>query len=401
MLSLFNNKNSELNKRIVYAKNWLLNSGIQNVGGETPVNGGFNAWYNLEENNYFYTYSEITGYAITSLLYLYSLKKEELLLGRAKSAANWLVDRALDSSGGIKTRYYYDRKSADKNYSFQGNIIKSFDNGIVLSGLSNLYEYSSHENYYLVSKRIADLLLKMQKKSGLLYPDYDVKNKKMKESDEKWSSQSGSFHVKIILGLVNFAKYSNEKKYEDLARKLCDAILTFQKDDGRFITFKKEDTHLHPHCYSAEGLLFAGWYFKEQKYIDAAVKATKWMLDNQLENGGIPSLYKDNKFIQFERVDILAQTLRLAVIFLNNKLLDSRYRYKVEKLSRRLLQFQYLKDGSQKGGFFYGYDVDYNTLKETKTLHLNSWVTMFALQALIMYKQYLENRLRVNLRLFV
>ena len=56
MLSLFN-KNTELNKRINHTKNWLLNSGIQNIGGDTPVKGGFNAWYNLDEDNYFYTYS--------------------------------------------------------------------------------------------------------------------------------------------------------------------------------------------------------------------------------------------------------------------------------------------------------------------------------------------------------
>ena len=47
------------------------------------------------------------------------------------------------------------------------------------------------------------------------------------------------------------------------------------------------------------------------------------------------------------------------------------------------------------------YDIDYKTLKEKRTNHLNSWCTMFALQALIMYKQFLENRLKLNMRLFV
>jgi len=52
---LFNNSmKSLLDKRIFYAKSWLLNSGIQNTGGETPVKGGFNAWYDLDKNNYFY-----------------------------------------------------------------------------------------------------------------------------------------------------------------------------------------------------------------------------------------------------------------------------------------------------------------------------------------------------------
>lgn len=399
---LFDNSlKSLLDRRIMAAKNWLLHSGIQNIGGETPVTGGFNAWYDLDNNNYFYTYSEITGYAITNLLYLYSLKKEELLLDRAKIAANWLIDKALYNSGAVRTRYYYDSKNADKNYSFEGNIVRSFDNGIVLSGLSNLYNFSSKENYYLISRKIADLILKMQKKDGLIYPEYDLKKKKLKESYEKWSTQSGSFHVKIILGLVNFSKYSNEKKYENAARKLCDKILEFQKEDGRFITFKENNTHLHPHCYSAEGLLFGGWYFKNKDYIKSALKATEWLLNSQMENGGIPSLYVDGRFVKFERSDILSQTLRLATIFLNMDLLGKKYEKNVERLAKRLFEFQYMKEGSQKGGFFYGYDVDYKTLKEKRNNHLNSWVTMFALQALIMYKQYLENRLKVNLRLLV
>jgi|SRR3989344_6552896 len=401
MLNLFNNRTRELGKRIIYARSWLLNSGIQNIGGNTPVRGGFNAWYNLDENNYFYTYSEITGYSITTLLYLYSLKKEELLLDKAKIAADWLVEKALHDSGAVRTRYYYDDKNADHKYSFQGNVVRSFDNGIVLSGLSNLYAFSSKENYYLVSKRMADLILKMQKKNGLLFAEYDLKKKKLKENYEKWSTQSGSYHVKIILGLINFAKYSNDKKYEDVARKLCDKVLELQKEDGRFVTYKEDATHLHPHCYSAEGLLFAGWYFKDPRYVNASLKATKWLLNSQMENGGIPSLYVQSRFIKFERADILAQTLRLATIFLSMGLLEKDYKKNVEKLVNRLLKFQYLKEGSQKGGFFYGYDVDYKTLKETRFNHLNSWVTMFALQALIMYKQYSENRLKINMRLFV
>src|SRR3989344_2188303 len=312
-----------LNKRITAAKNWLLHSGIQNIGGNTPVRGGFNSWFDLDNNEYFYTYSEITGYAITTLLYLYWLRKEELLLDRAKLAADWLVEKAFHDSGAIRTRYYYNKDKSNRNYSFEGGVIRSFDNGIVINGLSNLYEFSSKENYYLVSKKIANLILKMQKKDGLIYPEYDLKKKRLKESYEKWSSQSGSYHAKISLGLINFNRHHNKKEYKEAARKLCDKILEFQKEDGRFITFREGNTHLHPHVYSAEGLLFTGLYFKDERYIKAALKATEWLLNNQMENGGLPSLYIKGRFVKFERSDILAQTLRLATIFLDMDLLEN------------------------------------------------------------------------------
>ena len=62
----------------------------------------------------------------------------------------------------------------------------------------------------------------------------------------------------------------------------------------------------------------------------------------------------------------------------------------MDKLKKRLIKFQNLNK-EQKGGFRYGYDDQGN-----KYEHINSWCTMFALQALILYNQHSENNINFN-----
>ena len=105
---------AELEESIVKAKSLLVNSGIQNTGSRLlDVKGGFNSWYNINDENYFYTYSEITGYAITNLLFLHKREDKNIYLLKAILAAEWLLDKASHKSGGVKTRYFLDEKNAN------------------------------------------------------------------------------------------------------------------------------------------------------------------------------------------------------------------------------------------------------------------------------------------------
>jgi hypothetical protein len=91
------------------AARWMLTSGIQ------ADNGGVHAWHDLKDGNNSYLYSEITGYAMTTLLFLFRLYKDEIFLEKARSAAKWIVDEALHSCGGVKTRLYKDGVTAEKD----------------------------------------------------------------------------------------------------------------------------------------------------------------------------------------------------------------------------------------------------------------------------------------------
>lgn len=384
-----------IDESIAKAKSWLVNSGIQNTDSKLlEVKGGFNSWYDVNNENYFYTYSEITGYAITNFIFLHERESKNIYLLRAILAAEWLLDKASHKSGGVKTRYFLDNKNTNELYDFANGVVHSFDNGIVLNGLMDIYEATKEGRYLRVANKIGNLLVEtMQKEDGSLYASYSHKEENFKDHDEKWSTQSGSFHAKVAMGLLKLYEATKNDKYKEAVIKLCNSALKLQEAEGRFISYKKEkDTHLHPHCYSAEGLLFAGIYLKNEAYIKSAVNATKWALERQMENKGIPSMYVKGQSVNIERSDVIAQVLRLGIIMRSMDLIDKEYDSILDNIAERLLEFQYKNtDIKTEGSFVYGHDVDYrDNLKGEKKDHANSWCTMFAMQALMYYKDYKE-----------
>lgn len=358
-----------MNSEITLAKEWLLNSGIQDLEG--PERGGFNSWFDLDSSRYSYVYPEITGYGITTLLFLNGLFGGNFA-ERARLAAKWLEKKALHPCGGVRT-------GKDEN-------IYAFDNGMVLYGLVNLYKTGGDERHLEFAEKIASFLLNdMKKADGLFYAVYNPGTGKKEDSGRKWSSRSGSYHAKLALGFTDLYDATKDKVYKDTALTLCERCLTFQEPSGRFITSRIDNsTHLYPHAYSAEGLLYAGMYFGRDDFISASEKAVRWALESQCRDGSIPKMFDGERFIAYYRTDILAQILRLGIVLQAMGRLGG-YSHALRKLKNRLLTFQYLGDDSQKGGFYYGFTLDGERKK-----HINSWCSMFALQALIMYEKLRE-----------
>ena len=178
----------------------------------------------------------------------------------------------------------------------------------------------------------------------------------------------------------------------EAAKKICNSSIKFQKKNGRFLSFPfKGGTNAHPHCYSAEGLWVLGAYLKNKKYLNSSEKATKWIMSKQNSSGRIPRLFLINTSIYHERIDAIAQTIRLIFLSTFNKdkkkLLVSED--KLKKLLKIMLKYQNLNTNNPKikGSFSWGKKSDGVILK-----HSNSWVTFFAIQALFFYKDYLENK---------
>lgn len=357
-------------------KEWLLNSGIQDTGG------GFYSWYDPVKKDYGYLYSEITGYGISTLLFLNSLEKDAVLLERAKYAGSWLIEKALDDSGGFKTRKY-NIGSGDEAYSFENGLIYAFDCGMILCGLMNLWETTGVELYLNSATRLGDFLVeKMQRPDGGFFAYYITSQQRGVDEGHKWSTQTGGYHCKLSLGLIKLGMATGVDKYLDSAEKICLKAISYFKN-GRFVTNKKDDsTHLHPHCYTAEGLLYAGYKLNRKRFLDYATQATEWALTLQEADGGIPFLfYSDGRPAQFQRTDILSQVLRLGLLLRGMNLLDKNYRDKLGRLAARLYEFQNRNEIVHQGGFSFGYDFDGRKIE-----HINAWCTMFAIQALSFYE---------------
>lgn len=355
----------EVQKRLDLAINWLLNSGIQNK------DGGINSWYDPNSRRYPYIYSEITGYGVSTLSYLYDRYKKQVFLKSAIKSGDWLLKNI--KKGTIKSIYEYKKSSRKTICSYKQNTYHSFDNGVILKALLDLYSITKENKYISKSYEIAEKLAGMQKSTGLFHPIFDADKKKFIDEPFKWSTQSGPYHAKIAMGLTEFHNITREDWTKKSAIKICEAILRKQLKEGRFVTYAdKETTHVHPHCYALEGLIFTGINFRRSNFLAAAEDGIQWMFDNQKENGGIGYSCNNLGFSPFERTDVLAQMYRLG--FLLKKMPE----LKLDQLLNRLLQYQYTTGPKKiKGAFKFGYDLNGQRLD-----HANAWCTMFAIQAM-------------------
>ncbi len=371
---------------------WLLESGIQDTSENSQARGGVNAWFDLRSQSYLFFYSEITGYAVNAFLFYYSVTGEVSYLDAAIQAADWLLKTQYPENGLIRTRV----NRTVYHGSYFDSWIFTFDQWVVIYGLSNLSQAAGKPVYLEAAQRMARFLIKHTvREDGLFYPIFDVENKKPLAPGDKWSRQSGSFHAKALLALSKLQGLSRDDVYHPYAQRLAERVLSLQQGNGRFITQDDEEsTHLHPHLYSLEGLLSLWLSEKDEKCLLAVEKGLKWVLNHQLENGVLYSSFKNGSFLPYVRADILAQSLRLGTILLQQGLLKES-RFQLERLREKLLSYQILA-GSQKGGFLYGQEQD-----GIIHYHVNAWVTMFAAQALWLYDSFLPANQLYDMSFFV
>ena len=188
------------------------------------------------------------------------------------------------------------------------------------------------------------------------------------------------------MGLANLYSITKEKKYLTNAIKICNKSIQLQNKQGRFVSFPfKGGTNLHPHCYAAEGLWSIGCYLKNKKFINSSLKGTQWIF-NMLKNGKPPRLFLKERVIYHQRVDALAQSLRLYYL---HKIINKKVKTNdknIAKILKYLFSFQYKKNKNKKtsGSFKWG-NTSFGKLKP----HPNSWVTFFAIQTLYLAKDSL------------
>jgi len=370
---------------------WLLYSGIQKDRMDGMV-GAVASWYDPSLGRYSYLYPEITGYAATTLIWLARIGKQGLdCIQKAKSAADWLIERAFQPDLGMYP-YKYDLDS--KKFVL---VAHTFDQGIIQNGLLSVYRETNEDVYLDYAVRSGNILaLELLRADGSLEVCRYLDEGQQSEAElSKWSRQSGPFLVKCVMGLLHLKLIDSDSKWEQVTRRICDWALTFQQGEGHFIINPRRGcTHTHPLCYTGEGLLVAGLVLKEQKYLKAAGEITKWLLRHQQPSGGIPRIFKDGHFAVIpERVDVLAQTIRLGILGLHFGFLDNKeFLVPIESAVTYLLSFQcQVQDIRQFGGFTFGFHAD-----GLKSVHVNSWCTMFAIQTLWLYMQYKLKRVEFD-----
>lgn len=365
------------------AGRWLKQSGIQHK------NGGVAAWYEADTGLYPFLYSEITGYAISTYLFLNTVRRDPQAIRAAHRAASWLIRSAAAPKGGVKTRLYLVKNYESPNYSFHRGRVYAFDTAMAGYGLTQLAAHSGNKEYLEAAGALLRFLMKrMVRPDGTFWAYLDPRTGRCGEEPDKWSDQSGSFHAKLALFLLDYARTAGDPEVRRSALQLLNRAASAQETNGRFVTATADkSTHLHPHAYTLEGLIYGAWHLRNDRFLHAALKGFEWMLRAVSDDGSVACLFVRNRFTHHERSDIVAQLLRVgSMLYAIYPARMRRHLDILERVKRHLMLFQYRGDG-QAGGFIYGSATD-GLLR----FHFNAWASMFALQALWMHDAFVLRR---------
>jgi UDP-N-acetylglucosamine 2-epimerase (non-hydrolysing) len=306
-------------------------------GACQSASGAFAAWVELASGEKAYDYAEITGYALTHLAVRAELTDGEVDVGRR--AAEWLTAR-------VRQRRLAARDGWD------GDAVYLFDLGMISAGLQSFGRRVDEQRYVDAGLELVELL--ESELAGEISP---VSAHGPRSDRTNWSTR----------GIVHLAKLAQAfllAGREEPARRLVDAARAVQGPDGHMPTDPESSvTMLHPHLYGAEGLWMWGSATGDQDAIDRARANVQWVWTHQLQTGGLPRAFGRPEPI--EQLDVTSQAVRMAL------LLGVRTPA-VDRAIERLLELARERDGMLAMPYQPG----------SPDVHLNTWVTMFASQAL-------------------
>jgi hypothetical protein len=395
-----------MDNHIEAAVKWLCESDIINKDPLHDSFGGINNGYLWRDKKYQYVYNEITGYAINTFIAMHRWLGKQEYLQYAKDAAGYLINMQAKGSNAIESGGI-GHSLALPNLS-RVNKYYSFDNAVILHGMTSLYRITKDEKYHRACLQIGEFLLKMQKPDGSFYSYYDADGEVIAHEAHEFFFDNGCLHVKNAIGLMHLGLLSKVERYAHAGAKVCDWGKSLLAKDGLFwANTRKKYVFTHAHCYATEGYLYAYFLTGKPEYLEIAQKAGNALLDRQNQDGSLYRIYKnkllmknqyDDRFrMSFKRwrnekklpwktIDATSQAARIwGLLYSVNH--NPQFLKAAEKAIGFLLKNQVLETDDQNmfGGLFYQLRDDANGTGPKVNGGMYTWCTQFSLSAFMLF----------------
>ena len=358
----------EVTSEVARAGRWFLGSGIQ------EKSGGVARYYRADLRRNLPVSTEITGYALSALVYLHSVANDDrgLYLNRATAAANFLAHTAWDAQSRVMP---FEIGPAERAYFF--------DSGIVVRGLLSAWRATGCEKFLEIAVAVGRSMAEDFASGDGYHPILSLPGKQPVARDPlSWSKSAGCYQLKAAMAWWDLGEAVADTSFRDLYdRVLDDALRTWESFlPGHPDRIKVVD-RLHPFLYFLEGLLPRA----AEPRCQAALRA------------GIPiaARHLRNLAPAFERADVYAQLLRIRVYAdcAGAAPLD---RTEAAFEAKRLASFQSSdSDPRMDGGFAFG------RLHGSCIPHVSPVPTAFALQALTLWDAYSAGPVQPHLHLLI
>jgi hypothetical protein len=334
--------------RVTRAGAWLVHSGIQEPAG------GVARYYRADLQRNLPISTEITGYAVSALVYLHELTGDARYLDCASAAARFLCS-AWDSS----TRAM-PFELAPQPFTY------FFDCGIIIRGLLALRR-AGGPDFLPIALSVADSMASDFAAPDGYHPILGLPAKTPVERDVSvWSRAPGCYQLKSAMAWSDLACVTGDARFRELYNAVLEYALCSYPAylPGHPDPLKVMD-RLHPFLYFLEGLLPRAC---EPRCAEAL-------------RAGIPLAASFLREIapRFERSDVYAQLLRVR-LFADSYGVLPLDREAAEGEVVHLLSFQTSnRDPKTDGGFCFG-------RKGSECIpHVNPVSTAFGLQALALW----------------
>ena len=351
-------------------KTWLTHSGLVISDKNHEDNGGVYSFYDQNKEEYSFLYPEITGYHISTMKFLYIHEQNENYKNIAISSSKWLKNLH-EQHGGIIQNVTNDMSN---------HLVYSFDTAICAKGVFDCYHITKDNNLLEFGKKLIDWLINdAVNNNGTVKPYQNLSSNNFEESDSVWYKKPGCFHIKTVIPILQLYEITKEDNLLETATKICNSFKNYQNSDGSIRLHQNDNViNLHTMCYSLEGLIYAYRFTQEKKYLDCCEKAIIWSF-NQINSDGSIELWYNSRY-KSKASYPLAQLIRITLLLEKICDLDIE-KEKIDKLKNFLLSLQAFHTKSEIDGGFYE-EFYKSMLGWKKRYKINSWASMFALQAL-------------------
>ena len=327
--SIIARPNPDATKALIKAASWITGSGIQET--ETEHAGGFYAWYSSMDRSHTHLSAMTTGSAISTLLFLDRILPYMSREVYADYAASWLVDQAwIPDQGGFISKFFPAQNKVLRQ-------INTYDAGMVLNGMVNLYQETGNSYYLSVASGAVDFIVdRMRSSNGMPYPVFDLDSNEFISDQTHWNTDIQPFLSKCAIGLLNYADTVMSDRIRDYASQMLEWVHSIATQNTQGAVTKSENSiHLHPTCQAIEALVIGGVNLEREHLIKSAFKTWQFVAENQLPNGGFPMLVGEGE--NYERSDVCAQFIRIGYILGKLGMLPDNYGDDLDRAVTRLI----------------------------------------------------------------
>jgi hypothetical protein len=352
---------SSLDPRLAQlAGRWFLRSGIQ------EPDGGVARFFHSDTRRNARISTEITGYAVSTLVFLYEKTQDSEFLEAAIRAGQFLVGTAW--SPALKTFPFEHAQDGDAPQP----LTYFFDCGIIVRGLLALWRVTGTPEYLAIAVRTGESMMIDFATGDTWHPILELPGKYPLQWTAQWSRRPGCYQLKSALGWHDLYRLTDDERFASYyARAVTKAVAT--KDE--FLPAESPEKtmdRLHAYCYFLEALLSGSGSAYIRPVIAEGIQRVSGYL-REIRS-------------KFERSDVNAQLLRVRLLAAANLDLPLNEREAAEEASA-IAQFQVERAGTtDHGGFWFG-------RKNGAMLpYINPVSTAFCLQAYEWWQDHLAGK---------